>query len=275
MIRARSVSYAVGGRNLVDSIDLDLVPGRFIVIVGPNGAGKSTLLRLLTGELQPTSGRILIGERDMSVLPADHLARRRAVVAQHTALAFPFTALEVVLLGITVPGLDPGNSEAHRLARDMLDRLGLGKLAGQAYTTLSGGERQRVHMARALCQLECGRVATDETALLVDEPTSSLDIGHQLLVLDELVRQKRNGRAVLAVLHDLNLAASYADEMLLLAEGRVLAFGPATKVMQDARLSTAFGCDVRTNCVPANGAPFLLPQSCAAAPHGPSVDAYS
>jgi iron complex transport system ATP-binding protein len=137
-------------------------------------------------------------------------------------------------------------------------------LADRTYTTLSGGERQRVHMARALCQLACGRVPAEKTAILVDEPTSSLDIGHQLLVLDELTRQKNAGRAVLAVLHDLNLASTYADEMLLLADGAVLARGSPAEVMTDERLSMAFGCDVRTNCVPRNGAPYLLPQSCTA-----------
>ena len=208
MIRAETVTYAVGRRALVRDVDLDLPAGRFVAVIGPNGAGKSTLLRLLTGELKPTGGGVLTDGSDVGTLAADHLARRRAVVSQHTALAFPFTALEVVLLGISVPGLDAGNSGARRLAKERLARLGLKDLAHQAYTTLSGGERQRVQMARALCQLECGRVPASQTAILVDEPTSSLDIGHQLLVLDELARQKRSGRAVLAVLHDLNLAST-------------------------------------------------------------------
>ena len=263
MIEARALSYVISGRSLVRGIDLDLKAGRFVVIVGPNGAGKSTLLRLLTGELKPTPGRITLHGSDMRALSTADLALRRAVVAQHTALAFPFTALEVVLLGITVPGLDLPGARAPQIAREMLERLGLGAVAGQPYTTLSGGERQRVHMARALCQLECGRVPAGETALFVDEPTSSLDIAHQLLVLDELARQKRAGRAVLAVLHDLNLAAAYADEMLLIAGGTVLAAGPAAAVMNDERLSTAFGCAVRTNRLPPGGSPFLLPQSCA------------
>ncbi len=266
MIRAQSVSYAIDGRRLVDSLDLELMPGQFVAIVGPNGAGKSTFLRLLTGELRPTFGRILIGERELSSIPADQLARSRAVVAQHALLAFPFTALEVVLLGITVPGLAIGAEDAERLARTMLERLGLGQIAGQSYTTLSGGERQRVHIARALCQLERGGMEPSETALLVDEPTSSLDLAHQLLVLDELVRQKQLGRSILAVLHDFNLAAAYADKLVLLKGGAVLAAGPAGEIMQDARLSTALGCDVRTNLVPPDGGPFLLPQVCSAGP---------
>lgn len=274
MIRTRSVSYTVARRALVRDIDLELAPGRFVVIVGPNGAGKSTLLRLLTGELKPTAGAVTLEDRDLRSLSADYLARRRAVVSQHTALAFPFTALEVVLLGITVPGLDSG-SQANQTARAMLERLGLSGIAGQLYTTLSGGERQRVHMARALCQLEAGRMEATETTVLVDEPTASLDIAHQLLVLDELARQKRSGRAVLAVLHDLNLAAAYADEMLLIANGAVLAAGPAAEVMQDVRLSAAFGCDVRTNRIPPEGGPFLLPQACSAVAPNALAGTYS
>lgn len=266
MIRAQSVSYAVDGRSLVDSLDLELVPGQIVAIVGSNGAGKSTFLRLLTGELRPTSGRILIGERELSSIPADQLARFRAVVAQHTVLAFPFTALEVVLLGITVPGLATGGVDAQQLARAMLERLGLGRVAGQSYTTLSGGERQRVHIARALCQLERAGIEPSETVLLVDEPTSSLDLAHQLLVLDELFRQKQLGRSVLAVLHDLNLAAAYADKLVLLGGGAILAAGPAGEIMHDARLSTALGCNVRTNLVPPDGGPFLLPQVCSVRP---------
>jgi len=268
MIRAQSVTYVAGGRPLVRDIDLELQPGRLVAIIGPNGAGKSTLLRLLTGELKPTAGRVLIDSQDMATLAADYLSRRRAVVSQHTPLTFPFTALEVVLLGISVPGLEVSNPGAHRLAQNMLERLGLGHVAHQTYTTLSGGERQRVHLARVLCQLESGRCPPNETAILADEPTSSLDIGHQLLVLDELTRQKSSGRAVLAVLHDLNLASAYADELVLISDGTVLARGTASEVMRDDRLSEAFGCEIRTNRVPQNGGPFLLPQSCAALSSG-------
>ena len=129
MICARSLSFAAGKRKLVDGIDLDLVPGRFIAVVGPNGAGKSTLLRLLTGELKPTSGQVLIGNRELNSFSADQLARRRAVLAQHTALAVPFTALEVVLLGMTVQGCRP-KLATRQVAFTMLERLGLDNWLG-------------------------------------------------------------------------------------------------------------------------------------------------
>ncbi len=262
MIRADGVTYTVNGRTLLSGISLDLVPGHLIVAVGPNGAGKSTLLRLLTGELKPSVGRVAIDDTDMASWAADKLALRRAVVAQHSVLGFAFTVIEVVLLGMSVPGISPANRKAQDAAHAMLQRLGLGDLSHRIYTSLSGGERQRVHIARALCQLEASGMETAETALLVDEPTSSLDIAHQLVVLEELQRQAQAGRAVFAILHDLNLAAGFADEILLLSEGRALALGKAGDVLQDRLLSEAFRCDVRMNRTPADGAPYLLPQMC-------------
>ena len=263
MIRAERVTYTVGERPLIRDVDLELTPGRLIVIVGPNGAGKSTLLRTMTGELKATGGRITLDGGDMSTMSADKLARRRAVVVQHSVLAFAFTVLEVVLLGITVPGMSQPDRQTRQQALSMLDRVGLGHLAGRIYTSLSGGERQRVHIARALCQLEATGMSAPETTLFVDEPTSSLDIAHQLVVLDELKRQARSGRAVLAVLHDLNLASGHADDVLLMADGAKKAFGPPADVLTDALLSEAFGCQVRMNTPPLNGVPFLLPQACA------------
>jgi iron complex transport system ATP-binding protein len=262
MIQAEAATYAVGERPLIRDIHLALTPGRLIVIVGPNGAGKSTLLRTMTGELKATGGRITLDGSDISHIAADKLARRRAVVVQHSVLAFAFTVMEVVLLGITVPGLSEPDRQTRQAALSMLDRLGLGHLAGRIYTSLSGGERQRVHIARALCQLESARTPPQETTLFVDEPTSSLDIAHQLVVLDELKRQAASGRAVLAVLHDLNLAAGHADDVLLLHAGRKLAFGTPGEVLTDELLSEAFGCRVRMNTPPPGSVPYLLPQAC-------------
>lgn len=273
MISARAASFAISGKTLLKDINLDLAPGCLTVVIGPNGAGKSTLFRLLTGELRPTRGRVAIGDRDLLRLPAFDMARLRAVVPQHTQLAFPFSVVEVAELGVTVPGLMPAGDKARGLALSVLERVGLRHLANRAYTTLSGGERQRVHIARALAQLvsadgvaakrcEPIRVST----LFVDEPTSSLDIAHQLLVLNELRREASDGRAVLAVLHDLNLAAANADEILLLSEGRQLAKGKPSAVLTDDLLSEAYGCTIRLNTKPPEGVPFLLPQACQGLP---------
>lgn len=184
------------------------------------------------------------------------------MVPQHTQLAFPFTVIEVVQLGVTVPGLMTHGQRTQRLAEVMLDRVGLLELADRSYPSLSGGERQRVHIARALCQLEATPHDDGPLALLVDEPTSSLDIAHQLGVLHELKAQAKRGRIVIAVLHDLNLSAVFADDILLLSKGRQLGFGTPAQVLDDKILSSAYHCQVRLNVVPQGEGVFVLPQAC-------------
>lgn len=262
MLVTEQAGYAVNDAWLVSEINLTLVPGRLAVIIGPNGAGKSTLLRLLTGELKPSQGSVRVNGQKLGDYAPAELSKLRAVVPQHTILAFPFTVIEVVQLGVTVPGLMAHGAKSERLAEAMLAKLGLAELAGRDYSSLSGGERQRVHVARALCQLEGAPQSDAPRALLVDEPTSSLDIAHQLEVLRELRAQARTGRIVVAVLHDLNLSAAYADDVLLLANGRAQAFGAPRDILSDALLSSAYRCNVKLNHVPDNSGPFLLPQAC-------------
>ena len=262
MLEARNASYEIQGKRLVSDVSLILQPGKVASLIGPNGAGKSTFLRLFTGELTPTSGEILVDGRSMKAVAPGELSRRRAVVAQSTPLSFPFTVIEVVLLGVTVPGFEIARPDARAAALDSLRIVGLTGFENRLYTELSGGERQRVHIARALCQLATAKRPRGETsALLLDEPTSSLDLAHQGMVLTEARRQARMGRAVLAILHDLNLAAIYADVVVLLSKGRVAAVGTAAEVMRDDLLSEVYGCELRTNVTPAEGVPFVLPSA--------------
>lgn len=262
MLQASSATYRVGTKALVANVDLTLRPGRLVAVIGPNGAGKSTLLRLLSGELRPTSGRVELDGRTIGGYGAADLARRRAVVSQATALSFPFTVREVVLLGATVPGFVAPPERIERAAAECLRTVGLLGLEERLYTHLSGGERQRVHFARALLQLAIADGAREAPAiLLLDEPTASLDLAHQGLVLSEARRQAHEGRAVLAVLHDLNLAAAFADELVLMSRGQIAAVGTADDVFRDELLSRSYGCEVRTNTTPAPGVPFVLPHA--------------
>ncbi len=260
MLEACEAGYTVRGKSLVARANITLRPGKLVVLVGPNGAGKSTLLRLLSGELAPTTGAVRLDDRDLQGFEVGELAGRRAVVPQSTALSFPFSVLEVVMLGVTVPGFDVSRPRAVRAARDAIETVGLRGFEERFYTQLSGGERQRVHIARALCQLGMAQAPAGATSyLLLDEPTANLDFGHQAIVLGEARRQARLGRAVLAVLHDLNLAAAYADEIVLMSAGRVAAVGRAVSVLRDDLLSEVYGCVVRTNVTPTDGTPYLLP----------------
>ncbi|KAB2943917.1 MAG: heme ABC transporter ATP-binding protein [Hyphomicrobium sp.] len=264
MLQARAATFCVNGKALVSNIDLSVPPGKLIALVGPNGAGKSTLLRLLSGELAATSGTIELDGRALSSYSAAQLARRRAVVPQSTALSFPFTVREVVLLGATVPGFVTPPAHIERAASECIRTVGLAAFEHRLFTHLSGGERQRVHIARALLQLAIAeRPSTEPAILLLDEPTASLDLAHQGVVLDEARRQARDGRAVLAILHDLNLAAVYADQLVLLSKGRLAAQGSAREVFRDDLLSRVYGCEVRTNVTPPQGGPFVLPHTLA------------
>jgi len=268
MLEARDITVTADGNTLLHRVTVAVHPGRTLVLIGPNGAGKSTLLRVLSGELAPQSGMAMLDRRRVAAYSAAELARRRAVVPQASMLAFPFTVLEVAMLGVTVPGFAASYPAAQEAALEALDAVGMSVLADRAYVHLSGGERQRVHIARALCQLAMPVLGLGETrCLLLDEPTSNLDLAHQALVLAAIRRQAERGVAVLAVMHDLNLAAALADDMVLLVRGQVAAAGPAARVLQDGLLTAAYGCPVFTNRTPGGQRPFVLPPAVFAAPH--------
>ncbi|SSC73179.1 unnamed protein product [Ciceribacter sp. T2.26MG-112.2] len=257
MIVAQNVSIIRDGHNLVDDVDLTLSPGIFTVVIGPNGAGKSTLLKVLSGELSPDRGAVLCHDRPLSRLSAVELAADRAVLPQATTLSFPFTALEVVRMG----AIAHGSRDPTEAARKALARVGLEGFEARAYRALSGGEQQRVQFARALAQVphpvEQGRAR----ALFLDEPTSSLDIGHQISVLETARDFARRGGAVLAILHDLNLAAEFADHLVIMHRGRIMSEGTPLAVIDDAIISAVYGIGGTVGRLPAACVPFVLPQS--------------
>lgn len=253
---ARDVRVAAGGRVLLDGVSLVLRPGEVTVLVGPNGAGKSTLLKALSGEHRLSGGRVLLDGADLSALPPAALARRRAVLPQAVEVAFAFSVAEVISVGLM--GVPAGGSEAEARIARLLRQVDLPGFAGRRYDSLSGGERQRVQLARVLAQLECGEEGRP-SYLFLDEPTASLDLAHQLTVLRLARAHADKGGGVLAVLHDLNLAAMVADEIVVLAQGRIRAAGPAGEVIREEVLEAAFGVRVRVGIMPPG--PFVLPQN--------------
>ena len=273
MLEARAVTVERRGRKLLDDVYVKVPPGRVTAIVGANGSGKSTLMKALAGEMKPCDGDVLLDGRNLKAFTAANLARRRAMVPQATSLSFPFIVIEVVRLGASVPGFDAITTRAHAIAEEALLAVDLAAFRERLYYELSGGEKQRVHIARALCQLAAAtRGPQDSAVLLLDEPTASLDLPHQALVLDQARQQAEAGRAVAVVLHDLNLAAAWADELIVLKSGRVLARGAPAAVFNDALLSEAYGCPIRTNATPAPGTPYLLPHLLRLLPHAARRD---
>ena len=256
MLELQNVSYRIGAKTLVDGISLCLRPGEVLAVIGANGAGKTTLLRLLSGELRPTAGAVRLDGLARASSDAETLARRRAVLPQQSTLTFGFTALEVVLLGRT----PHRTRHTHDLdvARRAMQAAGVTHLAERSYPTLSGGEQQRVHLARALAQI-WDAPAEGHRYLLLDEPTASLDLAHQHGVLRTARRCAKAGVGVLAVLHDLNLAAQHADRIAVLCRGCLVAEGPPEAVLTPEIIRRAFDISVFVIEHPGAACPLIVP----------------
>lgn len=258
LLKVSELDVSVAGRALLREVSLNLRSGELVVIVGRNGAGKSTLLRHISGELRSLGDIEVFGQR-LAGQNLQELARRRAVLAQLTNLHFGYEVEEVVLLGrIPHQTRQVETTDDVRLARQSLARVGLEHMVQRNYLTLSGGEQQRVHLARVLAQLAG---VSGDRLLLLDEPTSSLDIAYQHEVLRLARELGREGVGVLAVLHDLNLAAQYADRVLVLADGRVTAFGPPREVLSSEVVAEAFGHEVLVIDHPTLGVPLIISAS--------------
>ena len=240
MIRFERLTVAYRGRPVLADVDLEIRPGERVALIGPNGAGKSTLLRAAAGILEPAAGRVSLGDTQLERLDRISIARRIAVVPQQTTLPFAATVEEVVGLG-RLPHEDPfrGHRPADRAAvAAAIERVGLGHLLGRDARELSLGERQLVLVALAVAQAA--------PALLLDEPTVHLDLRHQVEVMELLVDlNERDGTTILAVLHDLSLAAAFFPRLVLLDRGRVVADGTPAHVLTDERVREVFGVDPR------------------------------
>jgi iron complex transport system ATP-binding protein len=257
MISARGITVVRSGRRLLDDVSITLEPGTFSVIIGPNGAGKSTLMKVLSGDMRADAGHVAYNKIDVGMFKPAQLARLRAVLPQSTVLSFPFTALEIVRMGAVAQGaLKPEEQ-----ARQALAKVGLGGFEGRSYNMLSGGEQQRVQFARALAQVPYAVDNGQARALLLDEPTSSLDLGHQISVLETARDFALAGGTVLAVLHDLNLAAEFADKLIVMHHGQITACGPALETINDETIARVYGIGGTVGRIPARHIPYVLPQS--------------
>ncbi|MER8729631.1 heme ABC transporter ATP-binding protein [Mesorhizobium sp. M0601] len=260
MIEARDVSVAIGGKRIVTNVDFEARPGEIAAIVGPNGSGKTTFLRALSGDLG-YSGEVTVNGRNLSAMKPLEAATLRAVLPQATTLSFPFTVREIVRLGLVGGRSGALSGEDQRLPERALARVDLDGFAGRFYQELSGGEQQRVQLARVLCQVWAPVLDGKPRYLFLDEPVSSLDIKHQLIIMDIARDFARRGGGVVAILHDLNLTAMYADRIFVMHRGRLAATGSPQQVLSDELIEKVFDCRLKVGVLPAANMPFVLPQS--------------
>ena len=240
------------GRPVLEGVSLSVRSGELVGMIGPNGSGKSTLLKGISGTLRPTRGRIAIGGRDVASIGRGALARTLAVVPQSPTLPDDFGALEIVLMG-RAPHLGLLRAEGSRdfaIVRGAMRATDTLELADRPIGELSGGERQRLVVARALAQ--------EPSLLLLDEPTSHLDVHHQVRVMEILRAQVAQGLAALAVFHDLNLAAQFCDRLLLLDHGRIVASGSPDEVITAEHVARVYGPGIVVTRHPTNGRPTAL-----------------
>ncbi|OOY03260.1 heme ABC transporter ATP-binding protein [Thioclava sp. F28-4] len=254
MLEISDLHVARGRSDVLHGLSLSAKPGAVTVILGPNGSGKSTLVQAASGAL-PYRGRIALQCHEIAQTSAWRLAALRAVLEQSNSVAFPFTVAEVVGMGLHA-GIEADHPEIVSAA---LAEVGLSDLAHRPIQSLSGGQQARAHLARVRAQVWQPVSHAGPRWLLVDEPVASLDIAHQLEVMAILRRFADAGGGVVAVMHDLNLSAQLADEMVLMREGRIEAQGPPEAVMRGPVLSRTYGCELQVGAAASDGL-WVLPQ---------------
>ncbi|MDH0648167.1 heme ABC transporter ATP-binding protein [Pseudomonas sp. GD03858] len=253
MLDVEGLSLKRGNTQVLHDIHLQLRPGLVLGVLGPNGAGKSSLLGGLCGELAASAGQVRLDGRALGDWSGQERARRLAVLPQVSSLGFSFTVEEVVGMG-RLPHAS-GRQRDHEIVRAALEAADALHLLERSYLALSGGERQRVHLARVLAQLWPGEAGS---TLLLDEPTSALDPLHQHTTLQAVRSFADRGAAVLVILHDLNLAARYCDQILLLEQGRCHALDTPHQVLTPVSLKAVFGIDVLVQPHPERGHPLII-----------------
>jgi iron complex transport system ATP-binding protein len=250
MLQVQKVSYRIGQATLVRDVSLEVKTGEMLAIVGANGAGKTTLLRLMAGDITPSAGTVVLKGKPLAKYGSRELALKRAVMPQQTSITFDFSAHDVVMMG-RHPHIRWGETrEDHRVVEVALERTATTHLKEQPFATLSGGERARVTLARVLAQ--------QTEMLLLDEPTSALDLRHQHMTLQIARDLAHDKHAVIAVLHDLNLAAMYADRVGMMMDGHLVALGKPEEVLTADNIQMAFSLPVEVMPHPHQDCPLIV-----------------
>ena len=246
-VSATDLTVLRDGVALLDGVSLEAEAGQVVGVVGPNGAGKSTMLRVLAGDVAPDTGSAMLGVTNVFGVSLGELSRIRSFTGPQTASDVAFNVVDVVAMGRRPHGVSDRDDE---IVQSAMTRVDVAHLASRVMRTLSSGEQQRVHLARAIAQTT--------PIMLLDEPTSALDVGHQEMVMAVLRRLAGEGGVIIAVLHDLNLAAAHADRLLLLSGRVAQAFGSPREVLTSERLTSVYGLPFEVIDHPHRDCPLVL-----------------
>ena len=239
--RLKQVSFAIGSKYIVKDLEFSFKAGNLVSIIGPNGAGKTTLLKLMSGELKPSGGEIFLNDFAFSKLSLKERANKRAVMTQSSSVVFDFLVDEILEMG----WVQGSSDDFFKTCADVVNSCGLDELMGRKFNTLSGGEQQRVQFARALLQVGGLSKTADDRFLLLDEPTSNMDVAYELNLLNLAKEIRKTGVGVIVVLHDLNLAARFSDQIILMNSGLIVASGQPEEVLVDRILSDVYSTQLR------------------------------
>lgn len=257
MLKTEHIQYSIGGHHILNDVSAVFRPGAFNMILGPNGSGKSTFLKIFSGEITHFKGTVLYGNKNIKAEKKAQLARYRAVMSQQTELGFPLTVEEVIMMGRYPHFEFKATQKDEAICEAVIEKMRLQDFRLRNYLTLSGGEQQRVQFARVLAQVwEPPQAAT--RYLFLDEPLSSLDINYQQELLQTAKAFAQQNTVLVAIMHDINLAVQYADQLFFLKQGRMIAHGQPEAILSEPLLEEVF--EVKTVIVPnpVTGKPLVV-----------------
>ncbi len=257
MIKAEQIKYSIGQKNILKNISIQFLPGTCNLIIGPNGSGKSTLIKLLSGELENYDGRIMYNNSDIKTYTKQGLAATRAVLSQQTELSFPMTVEEVVILGRNPHfEFNPTRKDTD-IVQEVIALLDLNSFIHRNYQNLSGGEKQRVHYARVLAQI-WDQPKEEHRYLFLDEPLNNLDLYYQQSFLSIAISLLNETTTLIGVVHDINIAMRYADELFFLKEGELIKNGAPEKIVDAILIKEVFNVDTQIITHPSSRKPIVI-----------------
>jgi len=257
MLRTEKISFSVGKKQILKNVSASFLPGEFNMILGPNGSGKSSFLKIFSGEINRFQGTVLYENKKIKELRKEELAKKRAVMSQQADLGFPLLVEEVVMMGRYPHFTFNPNKKDVTICNEVIERMNLVEFKERNYLTLSGGEKQRVQFARVLAQV-WEKPADGYRYLFLDEPLNSLDISYQHEFLQAAVELIKDQTVLIAVMHDINLAAHYADNLFFLKEGEMVVHGSPKDILTENILEKVFNVKTKVIENPVTGKPLVI-----------------